>query len=257
MDRKELQTDILIKKEQSKKEIYENVSELRRQRIRNRKRRRRNQMLQHIVVCCSVAVIFLCVASVVFDMHLKENSEITEELSPIKIVEKPSDIREDLLTVNAYSRPGTKLKKVKGVVVHYTGNPGTTAQQNRNYFEGLAETKKTKASSHFIIGLDGEIIQCVPLNEIAYASNERNSDMISIECCIEDDTGKFNEKTYASLVELTAWLMGRYQVPIDTVIRHHDVTGKNCPKYFVEHESAWLDFKADVEHHIEVYGTQK
>lgn len=257
MSRKELQTDILIKKVQNNKEIYENVSPLIKQRIRNRKRRRRNQMLLHIALCCSIVVILLCVSSVAMDMYSKGDTEMTEELPLVKTVEKPSNIREDLLTINAYSRPGTKLKEVKGIVVHYTGNPGTTAQQNRNYFEGLAETKKTKASSHYIIGLDGEIIQCVPLNEIAYASNERNSDTISIECCIEDETGKFNEKTYESLVKLTSWLMGRYQLQIDTVIRHHDVTGKICPKYFVEHESAWLDFKSDVEHHIEIYGTEK
>lgn len=38
-------------------------------------------------------------------------------------------------------------------------------------------------SSNFIIGMDGEIIQCVPIDEMAYASNTRNSDTVSIECC--------------------------------------------------------------------------
>ena len=211
----------------------------------------------HILLCCSVIVILLCVFSVGFDIYSNTEGGATEAVQQIQRVEKPSGIREELLTVNEYSRPGTALKEVKGIVVHYTGNPGTTAQQNRNYFEGLAQSKKTKASSHYIIGLGGEIIQCVPLNEIAYASNQRNADTISIECCIADDTGKFNEKTYDSLVKLTAWLMGEYQIPIDTVIRHHDVTGKNCPKYFVEHESAWIDFKSDVENHIQTYGTEK
>lgn len=247
----------MIKNEQTDKEIFENVSELTRQRIRNRRRRRRKNMLVHMLLCSSIVVILLCVSSVAFDVYSRSESESTEEIHAVKRVEKPSDIREDLLTVNEYSRPGTELKEVKGIVVHYTGNPGTTAQQNRNYFEGLAKSKKTKASSHYIIGLGGEIIQCVPLNEIAYASNQRNADTISIECCIADDTGKFNEKTYDSLVNLTAWLMGEYQIQIDTVIRHHDVTGKNCPKYFVEHESAWIDFKSDVENYIEIYGTEK
>lgn len=78
--------------------------------------------------------------------------------------------------------------KVRGIVVHYTANPGTTAIQNRNYFAGLEQSHQTKASSHFVIGLDGEIVQCIPCNEIAYASNNRNSDTIAIECCIPDDT---------------------------------------------------------------------
>jgi len=121
----------------------------------------------------------------------------------------------------------------------------------------LAEKKNTKASSHYIVGLSGEIIQCVPLDEIAYASNERNKDTISIECCIDNSEGKFNEKTYDAVVELTAWLVGEYDLKIDDIIRHYDVTGKLCPKYFVEHESAWEDFKLDVEKYIDINGVQK
>ena len=112
----------------------------------------------------------------------------------------------ELLDYNEYSRPGTALEKVNGIVVHYTANPGTTAQQNRDYFEGLAQSGETHASSHFVIGISGEIIQCIPCNEIAYASNDRNSDTVSIECCIPDDTGKFTDATYGSLVHLVTWL---------------------------------------------------
>ena len=73
----------------------------------------------------------------------------------------------ELLTVNEYSRPAAALKKVKGVVIHYTANPGTDALANRNYFEGLKDSHVTKASSHFVIGLDGAIVQCIPSTEIA------------------------------------------------------------------------------------------
>jgi len=31
------------------------------------------------------------------------------------------------------------------------------------------------------------------------------------------------------------------------VIRHYDITGKICPKYFVENEDAWKQFKSDVK----------
>lgn len=69
-------------------------------------------------------------------------------------------------------------------------------------------------------------MQCIPCNEIAYASNDRNEDTIAIECCIPDETGEFTDATYQSLIELTAWLMGRYDLTTDDVIRHYDVTGK-------------------------------
>ncbi len=157
-------------------------------------------------------------------------------------------ITQELLTPNEYSRPGTKLEKVNAIVVHYVGNPGTTAEQNRNYFEGLKNGTGTSASSHYIVGLDGEIIQCVPLEEISYASNNRNKDTIAIECCHPDETGKFNDDTYKSLVNLTAALCRTYGLdPMNDIIRHYDVTGKMCPLYFVEHEDAWNEFKLDVK----------
>lgn len=151
-----------------------------------------------------------------------------------------------LLDINEYSRPGIESDGIRGIVIHYTANPGTSAQANRDYFQGLKDSGETSASSNFVVGLEGEIIQCIPTWEIAYASNSRNHDSISIECCHPDETGKFTEKTYRSVVQLTAWLCVKYGLTENDVIRHYDVTGKNCPKYFVEHEEEWENFRADV-----------
>lgn len=156
-----------------------------------------------------------------------------------------------LLDVNPYSRPGTESDGINGVVVHYTANPGSSAQENRDYFNGLQYSQETQASSNFIVGLEGEIIQCVPTWEVAYASNERNSDTVSIEVCHPDESGKFTEESYRSLVQLTAWLCVKFDLTEDDVIRHYDVTGKICPKYFVEDEDAWTQFKENVKKAIE------
>lgn len=160
----------------------------------------------------------------------------------------PLDVQ--LLTINEYSRPGSALEKINGIVIHYTANPGTSAQANRDYFENLKDEHTTKVSSHFVIGLDGEILQCIPSTEIAYASNDRNSDTLSIECCHPDESGEFTDATYQSAVSLTAWLCKRFDLTADDVIRHYDVTGKICPKYFVDHEDAWSQFKTDIEEAI-------
>ena len=101
---------------------------------------------------------------------------------PTKQIPMP-ELDVQLLTVNEFSRPGTPTDKITGVVVHYTANPGSTAQNNRDYFENLKDTQDNKVSSNFVIGLDGEIIQCIPTSEVAYASNSRNIDTVSIECC--------------------------------------------------------------------------
>jgi len=156
-------------------------------------------------------------------------------------------INVDLLTPNKYSRPGIRLPRINGIVVHYTANPGSTAKENRDYFDGLKDSHATHASSHFIVGIDGEIVQCIPTREVSYASNERNMDTISIECCHVRKDGRFTEKTYSSLVRLCAYLCHRFGLSQKDIIRHYDVTGKLCPRYFVEHKDAWAGFKADVK----------
>jgi len=155
-------------------------------------------------------------------------------------------VRPEYLPINEFSRPGRILGEINGVVIHFIGNPNTTAMQNRNFFANLATTRERHASSNFIICLDGTVIQCVPVDEIAYASNIRNSDTLSIELCHPDESGRFNDETYESAVRLTAWLCMQYGLGPDDIIRHYDVTGKICPKYFVEDEDAWETFKADV-----------
>lgn len=173
------------------------------------------------------------------------------ELSGKEIDASEPEIDVQLLTVNPYSRPGTETDKITGIVVHYTANPGATAIDNRNYFEGLKDSHETSTSSNFIVGLEGEIVQCVPTWEVAYASNERNHDTVSIECCHPDESGVFTEATYRSVVQLCAWLCMKFDLDADDVIRHYDITGKNCPKYFVEDEEAWESFKSDIEQAIE------
>ena len=178
-------------------------------------------------------------------------------------IQPPDWVRQDLLSLNPFSRPGDPLLQVNGVVVHYVANPGSSAQANRNYFAQLSEQtvppteetltpddnapKLTYASSHFIIDMDGSIIQCVPLSEISYCSNQRNIDTIAIEVCHPDETGEFTEESYASLVRLTRWLCETYTLTGNDLLRHYDITEKLCPLYYVEHPSAWETFKQEVD----------
>ncbi|MGI6007962.1 MAG: N-acetylmuramoyl-L-alanine amidase family protein [Ruminococcus sp.] len=219
---------------------------------RRRGRKSRQQRIKErnravlLLILAGIAVIILAIAAyrLLFAPFKEEAQSVSQMTDEEWEGAPPLDVQ--LLTVNEYSRPGLPLEKIDGIVIHYTANPGTSAQENRNYFEGLKDEHTTKASSHFIIGMEGEIVQCIPSTEIAYASNDRNGDTLSIECCHPDESGKFTDATYQSLVDLTAWLCGRFQIPVENVIRHYDVTGKDCPKYFVEHEDAWQQFKEDV-----------
>lgn len=187
----------------------------------------------------------------------KETTEpvSTEEPYTRKSDVIPTWIDQQLIEKNEFSRPGDPLKKIKDIAIHWVGNAGTTAQNNRNYFANLADPAAnpngTKASSHFVVGLDGEIIQCIPIDEKSYCTNERNIDTISIEVCHPDWEGKFNDATYQSLIKLTAWLVEQFDLTWEDIIRHYDVTGKECPKYYVKNEGAWEQLKLDVKQYIE------
>lgn len=164
-----------------------------------------------------------------------------------KVFGKHPSWTEDFLTPNEYSRPGDELKEVKSIFVHYTANKGTSAAQNRSYFEQLKDTRERSASAHFIIGYDGEILQCIPLDEIAYAVQTRNGDSISIECCYLEPDGSFTQETYDSLIALLKWLTEAYGLDTEDILRHYDCGGKKCPIYYTEHEDAWEQLKKDVK----------
>lgn len=159
------------------------------------------------------------------------------------------EIDQQLLTISNYNRPGTLRSATTAVACHYIGNPGTSAQANRNYFENLSTTHTTKASCHYIVGLEGEIIQLIPEEEISWCTNQANSYTISVEGCHPDSTGKFNDATYASYVALCADICMRWGLDPQNggLIRHYDVTKKVCPKYFVDYSDAWEQFKRDVQ----------
>ena len=176
--------------------------------------------------------------------HVYQNEIIPrEKVFELAATPIPDWIDQQIIKVDGDSRRGVMLEGVRNIVIHYVGNPGTTAQQNRDYYANPS----SEVSSHFVIGLKGEIIQCIPLHEKSSASNHRNKDTISIEVCHPDESGKFTDETYDSLVKLTVWLCEVCGLDSSDIIRHYDITGKQCPLYFVTHENAWERFKKDVE----------
>ncbi|WP_124064874.1 peptidoglycan recognition family protein [Clostridium sp. E02] len=226
------------------REVRNRSQMLRNRRLRQEKKKRRKTILYIGIWVLQLSVV---VAGILWGLSLLVQRRYVDLTS----IRMPDWVEEDFIPTNPYSRPGTHMVQGKGIVIHYVANPGTTAKQNMNYFASLkdqTEAHKISASSHFIIGLDGEILQGIPIYEIAYAtSKEKNRNTVSIECCHPDETGKFNDKTYASLVKLTAWLCREMKLTEKDVIRHYDATGKDCPRYYVAHEEEWKRLLKDVK----------
>jgi N-acetylmuramoyl-L-alanine amidase len=171
-------------------------------------------------------------------------------------------IKQDLLnskTNRPYLRDPEKfsLKELKGIIAHWTANKrkGADAKANRNYFNGSAQY----ASAHYIVD-DGEILQCIPDNEVGYHVGAKNYKpdgekimgdsglspnffLLGFEMCVNED-GDWN-KTYKNSVQLAAHLLHKYHFKTDKLYRHFDITGKDCPKMMLE-SSSWNKFKSDV-----------
>jgi N-acetylmuramoyl-L-alanine amidase len=194
------------------------------------------------------------------------------------------NIQEHYLTPNIFSRPGTLLGKVRGIVVHWVANPGSSAIVNRNYFESLKNqpqaTREQRnnaryASAHFIVGLEGEVIQCLLETEMAYhvgankysplalkrLSAYPNSCTLGIELCHPAELdeagnkikngalwrGEFLPATLDAAISMIKELLERYSLGREDIYRHYDITGKDCPRYFVKNEGKWIDFLNAIE----------
>jgi N-acetylmuramoyl-L-alanine amidase len=173
------------------------------------------------------------------------------------------DIQKTLLTQNIFSRPGKKLERVKGIVIHWVANAGSSAVANRNYFESLKNQPPNDpaaryASAHFIIGIEGNIVHCIPLDEMAYHVGAKlykpeavaafghypNNCTLGIELCHPDASGKFTEATLNSARELAWRLCMEFTLcPTENIWTHSQITGKNCPKWFVEHPDEFEAFQ--------------
>ena len=163
-----------------------------------------------------------------------------------------------LLTPNEWSRPQTRLLSVKGLVVHWVGNPQTSSTANWRFFESRKGGDYGYGSAHYIIGLEGEAVQCIPDDEMAYHvgaleytdyalakfGDYPNNCTIGIETCHLDWEGHYSTKTLEATAKLIAALCKTHGLhPIRDVTTHYAITGKDCPKFFVARPKAWDWFK--------------
>ena len=147
------------------------------------------------------------------------------------------------------------INRIKYIVVHFTANNGDTAYGNTNYSKSYRG-----ASAHYFVD-ENNIYQSVEDKNVAWHcgakkykhSTCRNSNSLGVELCSRKDSKGnyyFMDKTVDNAVELVKMLMAKYNVPIANILRHYDVTGKNCPEPFVRDVKAWKNFKDRLEEKV-------
>lgn len=167
------------------------------------------------------------------------------------MVQKPEMI-EKFMKINKYGRPGTKRRRTTKIAWHFTGQHDVSAKNTVSYFSNVVANgyrvngRYIYASSHLVMGLEGEIYHIIPFNEIAYTTNSANAYSVGVECATTGSDDHYTDKEYVSMIKTGAWLAKLYGLdPRKDFIRHYDVTGKICPRYFVNHKSQWEQFKLD------------
>ena len=152
-----------------------------------------------------------------------------------------------------YYTSGRSLNSIKYIVIHYTANNGDTARGNAKYFA----RESVGASANYFV--DPNEVICSVKDEYAawhcggsLESSHHplrgictNKNSIGVELCSIIQNGKyeFKPETVKLAVKFVKELMAKYNIDIDHVVRHYDVTGKNCPAPFVENETRWKQFK--------------
>ncbi len=132
------------------------------------------------------------------------------------------------------------------LTIHSTGNPKSTAQNER---DNLNRPDNTTTTGFHIVVDEKEAIECIPLNKVAYhagdgAYGRGNSKSIGLEICESGDRAK----TLENAVKVSAKILHEMNWGIDRLKRHYDWSGKNCPRILSENNwSGWNKFKQDVQ----------
>lgn len=160
---------------------------------------------------------------------------------------------------NFYSGRGGN--SIKYIVMHYTANDGDTDEGNAHYFQGAGR----RASAHYFVDEDS-VTQSVRDNDAAWHCGGdlesahhplrgicMNRNSLGVEMCSDIVGGKYTitPQTVDRAVELVKYLMAKYGIDVDHVVRHYDVTGKLCPEPWVRDESLWRKFKAQLTAPVE------
>lgn len=169
-------------------------------------------------------------------------------------------IKEQLANSGNYGG-SRNASQIRYLVYHYTGNDGDRAANNAKYFQNNI----VKASAHYFVD-DTTVWRSVPDLKVAwsvggskYANADKtgggtmygvitNTNSLSIEMCdtIRNGVYQASEATLANAAALGRALMEKYDIPIENVYRHFDVTGKHCPSYLVNAQK-WAEFKKRLE----------
>lgn len=152
-----------------------------------------------------------------------------------------------------YRRAARGKEDIRYLVIHFTANDGDTAKNNADYFARA----EISTSAHYFVD-ESEVWQSVRDADIACTAARaasistrtaatRTASALSCAAAKTARNSTLCPRPCAGAQALTCELMAKYGIPLENVVRHYDVTHKNCPAPFVESASAWTAFKQGLQ----------
>jgi N-acetylmuramoyl-L-alanine amidase len=143
-------------------------------------------------------------------------------------------ITQKLLSLGKLARSGIKFEKpLEKIIIHWIGPyHSQSVFMPWNWWENGGNGKGIQASAHFIIK-DTDIIQCVPLDEIAWHSGDsRNYNSIGIEVIPMNENGEFSKMSIDTLYSLVKYIREKTGINLQ-LERHYDgIQKKDCPLFY-------------------------
>lgn len=176
-------------------------------------------------------------------------------------VEKPNIINR--VKENAWQVPYHNENSAEYLAIHYLGVNGENPDLYNNGYGG-----------HFYVSKTGQCYQAALVSDEIWHVGKggyeyihpkaRNYNTIGIECATftasgrdkDEETWYFTEKTQEACAKLAAWILDHYKIPFDHLLRHGDITTKNCPSPYKRDSGkgsnwTWQQFKSKVKSYLD------
>ena len=144
-----------------------------------------------------------------------------------------------------YIRTG-KIIVPTSLTIHSTGNLKSTAMNERNWL--INPTNNSDAGWNICVD-EKEAIIAIPLNEKSNHSGNGtgNNTSIGLEICESGD----REKTLRNAIQVSAWILKRFNLTYKALKQHFDWNKKNCPR-ILRDTGRWEWFVDEVRKEMEV-----
>lgn len=154
-------------------------------------------------------------------------------------------------------RPPRSSNDIDLVVIHITDGGARLAEQTARWFANPNQHnlrgEEIHVSAHYVVGRQGEVVQCVRHEDIAHHAGRANPRSVGIEHVVPRSEGGLTDEQYGASVRLVSWLGDQLRIPLDSqhIKGHaqadHRTTHRTCPDRAFDWTEFWMRVASQTE----------